>query len=256
VFEGYNEMLDEKSSWCFASFNYPNGYNEAAASDAYNAINHYAQSFVNAVRATGGNNFTRNLIVNTYAASNGEGNWNAHLKEPFTKLVMPTDSVEGHLMLQVHYYPSFSTLSAGKNSVNSLCGLLKNQSVAKGVPIVVGEWGTADDSEVAYGKHQDIFLQWARYFVERAKVNGIGTFLWMGLSDGDARGVPEFSQPDLLEAIVKGYYGDDGYVNAMTVPRDGRPLVEAFYTLSGMRLLHRPVSSGIYLQRGKKVVVK
>lgn len=256
VFEGYNEMLDEQSSWCFASFAYPGGYNEAAANDAYNAINHYAQSFVNAVRATGGNNATRNLMINTYAASNGEGNWNSHLNEPFTKLTIPTDSVEGHLMLQVHYYPSFSTLSAGKNSVNSLCGLLKNQSVAKGVPMVVGEWGAAEDSEVAYGKKQDVFLSWARYFVERAKANGIATFLWMGLSDGQARGVPEFSQPDLLEAIVKGYYGDDGYVNVLTTPQADSPSAAPYYTLNGMRLLHRPSSPGIYLQGGKKVIIK
>ena len=37
LFEGYNEMLDEKGSWCFATLNYPGYYDAEAASDAYDA---------------------------------------------------------------------------------------------------------------------------------------------------------------------------------------------------------------------------
>lgn len=82
LFEGYNEMLDVKRSWCFASFAADGGYNQAIATSAYNAINGYAQSFVNAVRATGGNNAQRNLVVCTYGACDGSGSWNSHLKDP------------------------------------------------------------------------------------------------------------------------------------------------------------------------------
>ena len=79
LFEGYNEMLDVKRSWCFASYAADGNYNAAIARSAYNGINSYAQSFVNAVRATGGNNVHRNLIVSTYAASDGSGTWNINL---------------------------------------------------------------------------------------------------------------------------------------------------------------------------------
>lgn len=58
VFEGYNEMLDADNTW-----------NAPKNTNSYKGLNGYAQSFVNAVRATGGNNETRNLIINTYAAS-------------------------------------------------------------------------------------------------------------------------------------------------------------------------------------------
>ena len=63
IFEGYNEVLDPYDSWCFSTLGRPNGYNSSDAADAYNAINSYAQSFVNTVRATGGNNTQRNLAL-------------------------------------------------------------------------------------------------------------------------------------------------------------------------------------------------
>ena len=56
LFEGYNEMLDADNSWSYASSKNTGSYDATAASAAYSAINSYAQSFVNAVRATGGNN--------------------------------------------------------------------------------------------------------------------------------------------------------------------------------------------------------
>ncbi len=89
LFEGYNEMLDAYGSWCFASFGCSGQYNASVASEAYSSINSYAQSFVNAVRATGGNNAQRNLIVSTYAACSGEGNWNTHLSDPLTNMKLP-----------------------------------------------------------------------------------------------------------------------------------------------------------------------
>ena len=111
LFESYNEMLDTYNSWCFASFAAPGNYNATVAKSAYNAINSYAQSFVNTVRATGGNNAQRNLIVNTYAASNGIGNWNSHLLDPLKQMNLPDDVVQGHLFFEVHAYPSIENMS-------------------------------------------------------------------------------------------------------------------------------------------------
>jgi aryl-phospho-beta-D-glucosidase BglC (GH1 family) len=106
LFEGYNEMLDRLNSWCYASFAAPGQYNASVATSAYNAINSYAQSFVTTVRATGGNNAQRNLIVNTYAAANGYGAWSTHLPEPLTKLNKP-EGESNHIAFEVHAYPAF-----------------------------------------------------------------------------------------------------------------------------------------------------
>ena len=204
LFEGYNEMTDAADSWCFASFATPAKYDADMARSAYDAVNAYAQDFVDAVRATGGNNATRNLIVNTYAAASGEGDWNHHLKEPLTEMKLPEDSAKDHIAFQVHYYPTFSSLGAGKASADNFLAGLKADLATKGAPIIVGEWGVGDGSQVTYDNHRNWYLEWATYFVNKAKADGIATFYWMGITDGQDRAVPKFTQEDLAEAIIKG----------------------------------------------------
>lgn len=204
LFEGYNEMTDAADSWCFASFATPAKYDADIARSAYDAVNAYAQDFVDAVRATGGNNATRNLIVNTYAAASGEGDWNHHLKEPLTEMKLPEDSAKDHIAFQVHYYPTFSSLGAGKASADNFLAGLKADLATKGAPIIVGEWGVGDGSQVTYDNHRNWYLEWATYFVNKAKADGIATFYWMGITDGQDRAVPKFTQEDLAEAIIKG----------------------------------------------------
>jgi len=209
LFEGYNEMLDIKRSWCFASFAAAGNYNATIARSAYNAINSYAQSFVDAVRATGGNNTERNLIVSTYGACSGSGTWSSHLKDPLKQMVLPTDGSANHLIFEVHSYPTITSLASAKSEVNDMMEALTTHLAAKGAPIIIGEWGSSDGND--YANRRSNLLAFARYFVEQAKAKNITTFYWMGLSDGTHRQVPEFNQPDLVQAIVKGYYGDEGY---------------------------------------------
>ncbi len=210
LFEGYNEMLDPYNSWCFASFATNSKYDAAVATSAYNAINSYAQSFVNAVRATGGNNATRNLIVSTYGACSGEGTWNSHLQDPLKQMKLPTDNVAGHIIMEVHSYTGLSSgLSAAKSSVSKMMTGIRDNLESKGAPVIFGEWGT-DNGEDYTNRRADM-TAFLRYFVEQAHAKGFGTFYWMGLSDGASRSVPEFNQPELVEAIVKGYYGEGGF---------------------------------------------
>ena len=218
LFEAYNEMLDTKSSWCFASFNTSNKYDATIAESAYEGINSYAQSFVNAVRATGGNNVTRNIIVNTYAAANGYGSWNSHLTDPLTKMQMPEDQTEGHIIFEVHDYPNMTnngtnrTISDIQKQVDATISGLKTY-LPQGAPVIIGEWGTsnvdAGDGKTDYDVRRDLMLQFVDYYVKACKENGIATFYWMGLSDGYYRSMTAFNQPDLAETMAKAYHGDD-----------------------------------------------
>lgn len=261
IFEGYNEMLDIKRSWCFASYGAKGGYDAAIAQSAYNAINSYAQSFVDAVRSTGGNNRYRNLVVCTYGACDGRGNWNIHLKDPLKEMKLPRDAQEGHLIFEVHSYPGVENLANVKAEVDNLISSWNTYFIAKGAPLIVGEWGTSTDN--GYDRYRNNLLGFARYFVEQTKANNIATFHWMGLSDGVHRTVPEFNQPDLVEAIVKGYYGDGGISEVDAVPPGNGDAVSVF-SLSG-NIIYRSISptqavqhlrKGLYLMDGKKVMVK
>ena len=251
LFEGYNEMLDPYGSWNFASMATYSQYDAAVATSAYNAINNYAQSFVDAVRATGGNNCQRNLIVSTYSAASGVGTWNPHLQDPLKYMNLPNDEVENHIIFEVHSYLDIKDLTNAKNEVNQMISALKSYLVAKGAPVIIGEWGTNTDN--GYALYRQNMLSFARYFVEQTKANNIGTFYWMGLSDGEHRSVPEFNQMDLKDAIIKGYYGDEGYtaIRSATYQKSDNRII---YNLNGTPTTHP--YKGIYIQNGKKYISK
>ncbi|MBE6243332.1 MAG: glycoside hydrolase family 5 protein [Bacteroidales bacterium] len=201
LFESFNEMLDEARSWCFASFGV--GYDASMAAEAYKAINDYAQSFVDVVRATGGNNAVRNLIVNTYGACSGAGSWNPHLQDPIKYMKMPSDKVDDHILFQVHSYPDIDDLAAMEREMTRMMDDLETYLVPLGGPVIVGEWGTFSENPSL-----DDYCNYARWFVSECKRRGIGTFHWMSISDGMCRSIPCFSSPEIAEAIVKGYHGD------------------------------------------------
>lgn len=213
LFESYNEMLDIKSSWCFASFNSTNKYDATMAKSAYDAINSYAQSFVNSVRATGGNNAERNLIVNTYGACCGEGTWNAHLQDPLSQMKVPEDAAQNHILFEVHTYPNISSdnMTSIKAGVDQTIKSLNTHLVSKGVPVVIGEWGTnnvdAGSGKTDYDVRRELMFDFVDYFVKQTKANGMAPFYWMGLTDATYRTYPAFNQPDLAECMAKAYHG-------------------------------------------------
>ena len=232
LFESYNEMLDKLSSWCFASFSSKSKYDATIAKSAYDAVNSYAQSFVNAVRATGGNNARRNLVVNTYGSCCGSGTWNNHLKDPLTQLSLPTDPATGHLIVQVHAYPNIeSGIDSAKKEFFQMVATWQTTFLSKGIPMLLGEWGTSNvdkgPGNTDYDLRRNVMLQFADYVVSTCKRNGVATFYWMGLSDGAARSIPAFNQADLAETIVKACHGS-GYKGSWPSMGD----VEMEYTIN------------------------
>lgn len=132
IFEGYNEMLDASLQWT-----------TPAEEKDYEAINILAQSFVDTVRSTGGNNAQRNLMICPYSADPGE--------ESGSHLVMPTDSAENHLMVDVHVYaPGRFTVNgesfdeAAQLELNDVLAGLEKVYGSKGILVVIGEFGAQD----------------------------------------------------------------------------------------------------------------
>ena len=195
VFEGYNEMLDASNTW-----------NAPKNANSYKGLNGYAQSFVNAVRATGGNNATRNLIVNTYAAANGD--------EVLNNLTIPTDKVEGHIAVEVHTYAPWDWFAKGSwdasctNEIKSMFTRLNNKFISKGIPCIIGEYGTHGSTSVSKKStdaQKKAAADQAADIVKQAKAYGVATFYWMSIFEGTDRTVPQWTLPTVVEAMQKAY---------------------------------------------------
>ena len=218
LFEGYNENIDEYQSWNFPSSACPGGYDEEVARDAYEAMNKYAQSFVDAVRSTGGNNTTRNLIVNTYACACGRGDWNGHLKDPLINFNLPKDVKDGHLILGVHtYFDTGNPIQTVKDEVDDCMKVINEYLIPKGAPIIISEWG-ADAVEELYYKYPKTTVDFAQYFMQKVRENGFANFcLSQFFLTEQYRLLPAFGSPDYIEAMMKGFYGDDYSQKLLTI---------------------------------------
>jgi len=198
LFESYNEMLDPYDSWCFASFATPSRYDAAVAASAYRAINNYAKLFVQTVRAAGGKNAERNLVINTYGACSGDGTWNNHLIEPLTNMQVP--EAPGHIAVEIHSYWEADKFNSQKADIDRLfSNIATHLQGTLGVPVIIGEWG-GGTSEDTYDN-----ARFAEYFSRKAKETGVAAFWWMCLSDGEDRAVPKWTTPRTKNSILIPY---------------------------------------------------
>ncbi|MBE5928099.1 MAG: glycoside hydrolase family 5 protein [Lachnospiraceae bacterium] len=126
VFEGFNENLGSKRE----NDNFSNN-------QLFDYTNEMNQTFVDAVRQTGGNNAERILIVSGY---------NTNIDKTTDKLfVMPNDTVDNKLMVSVHYVDNacYWGKQIGNdywlNYSKNQCELLKKAFTEKGIPVFIGE---------------------------------------------------------------------------------------------------------------------
>lgn len=222
---GYDEAVDKKQRdyWTqiasklnhydehllFAGMNEPDQQDQgnAGKEQSVKAIMAYQQTFVDAVRATGGNNAKRCLIHQT----------------PFTNIdkgveglySLPTDQVADRSLVEVHFYdPSDFTLmskdgewGAGSTvklywgAANHVSGSDRNCTwgeesyvdaqfkkmqdayVSKGVPVIVGEYSSAIRSASAFSSFDEAAWKasraaWNEYITKSAKTHGCVPFYW------------------------------------------------------------------------------
>lgn len=154
----------------------------------------YNQTFVDAVRATGGNNRNRNLVVQTY---------NTNISHGINFFSLPTDVVEGHLMVEVHYYDPYNfTLNEGATNytwgqpfravgsndnwgqeayVDNLFKQVKEEWVDRGYPVIMGEYGVIHRKALTGATlemHTSAREYWLEYITSAAIRNGIIPYYW------------------------------------------------------------------------------
>jgi endoglucanase len=139
----------------------------------------YNQAFVDAVRATGGNNAQRVLAVqgpSTNASSTVQ------------YMTMPTDIADQKLMVEVHYYDPYNfTINSGdgytplwndENSVKQTFSQLKAKFSDHGVPVIIGEYA-ANWREVAnQDKHNASVKAFYKAVSKWGPANGLIPFAW------------------------------------------------------------------------------
>jgi endoglucanase len=185
----------------------------------YTVQNSFNQTFVDAVRATGGNNATRHLVVQGY---------NTNIDHAYNFAAIPADPAANRLMMEVHYYDPFNfTINdassiwqwgaiatdpnatetwANEPYVDAQFQKMKTRFIDNGVPVIMGEYGailrTEYDSAGTYRRY------WDQYITESAHQRGLVPMYWdngytsnhqMGLFD---RATGAQAYPDVISEIV------------------------------------------------------
>ena len=186
LFEGYNEMLDGKLRWTDTD------------EKGYAALNRLAQDFVNTVRATGGNNAHRNLIVNTYSADGHE--------KSLAAFVIPSDPIANHLIVEIHNYTpgefvgpeTTEDVKQWNNSyaaeVDEAFALLEQYITSQGIPAIIGEFGCNDKVPEAEQ------VKYVNYFLSKTKALGVPAFHWFDLIN---RNSLQWNFPEVKNELVK-----------------------------------------------------
>jgi endoglucanase len=187
VFEVLNEprLQGDAHEW---------GYQSSCATckEAMNVLNEFNQAALDTIRASGGNNANRLVMIPSIAASPDHA-FSSDFK-------MPTDSAENALALSVHMYtpydfamgvPGGEKFTSGhKGTLDYYFNKLNNLYVSKGIPVVIGEMGATNKDNL------EDRAAWFGYFVQHSRKYGITACVW-------DNGVAE---PSKTESEKYGYY--------------------------------------------------
>jgi len=214
IFEGMNEPRWKGTEWEW------NGGNDEGRA----VVNYLNNVFVDAVRATGGNNQYRFLMICPYAANSGEPALSAlEIKDPERTIV------------SVHAYIPYSfaladdggarwveTKAVSTQEIDTLADVLNRLFVSKGIAVIIGETGARlryvdeknDAGETITVANDEYRAAWAEYFFGTFKAMGIPAFWWdngaflsgetFGLLKRGALYGNEWKNPRVVEGIMKG----------------------------------------------------
>jgi len=208
----------------FASANEPN----VETSAQMEVLKSYHQTFIDAVRSTGGKNSYRVLIV--------QGPSTDVEKTHQLMNQLPVDAIPNKLMVEVHYYTPWnftgmtkdelwgnqfyywgkafhSTSDVAHNAtwgeeetVDAKMALMKQQFVDHGIPVVVGEYGSQRRNKLrgdALTQHLAGRAFYLKYVTQRSIANGLLPFYWDtgGLIDRHSNSVLDQQS---LDALIQG----------------------------------------------------
>lgn len=194
-FQNYSERL------IFESMNEV-GFDNLSQDKAYEMLNTFNQEFVDLIRASGGNNSRRHLLIAGY--------WTDIAMTCDSRFVMPNDP-EGKCIVSVHYYTpwQFCTTNiqnewgtpAEERQMEELIGRMKTNFTDKGIPVIIGEYA-------ASGNDLASCLYFIEKLVKMCEDYGIATFLWDNGGQVN-RYTYEWRTPQVLEVLQRATGGEE-----------------------------------------------
>jgi len=187
----------------------------------YTVQNGFNQAFVDAVRATGGNNAVRHLVVQGF---------NTNIDHTYNFFTVPNDSIASRLMVEVHYYDPYNfTLNTGNDTiwqwgniatsapntetwanesyVDAQFNKMKQRFIdGLGMPVLMGEYAAV--ARLNVDSSQRYRTYWDQYITASARQRGIVPVYWdngylgdhnMGLFN---RSTATQGYPSLISTIV------------------------------------------------------
>ncbi len=174
----------------------------------------YNQTFIDAVRATGGRNTYRNLVIQTY---------NTNIYWGYDYHTISTDVVDDRLFVEVHYYDPYNfCLNTGSNYestweddglMDEAFGKMKTKYVDNGIPVILGEYGVVVRDNLtgeSFTKAETSRYNYYKIINQIAKQNGMITFAWdIGIRENNGmklfnRTNGEVTDADIVDAIMAG----------------------------------------------------
>ena len=276
AFKEYDEHL------LFAGLNEPNAENQSET----DALLEYEQLFINTVRATGGNNSLRMLIV--------QGPSTDIEKTQKYYNTRPADPAgEGRLMMEVHYYNPWqfwgmekdegwgnvfyywgkeNHVAGSKHNPNWDCeeaamerllDQMKVKFVDKQIPIILGEFGAnwrniSSMSDESQEKH-DASIRLHYYTLTKlALERGMEQMMWdtnycnrPSMTIVDRKNLKVYNNY-MMDAIQQALTGQDTGISALATTASDA----AVYDLAGRRIDNSQQMKGLFIQNGRKYIIR
>ena len=182
--------------------------------------NGFNQAFVTAVRATGGNNAVRHLVVQGF---------NTNIDHTLAFAVMPTDTATNRLMMEVHYYDPYNFTLNDKSAIwqwgagatdpkatetwaneaytDAQFQKMKTAYVDNGIPVILGEFSAMRRTE--HPGAEAYRVAWNKYVARSAWLRGAVPVYWDAGAATENHSSGLFNRatgaqvyPELIQALV------------------------------------------------------
>ncbi len=190
LFEGLNEprIIGGQDEWT------------CGTEEEREVINNLLQKFVDTVRASGGKNTTRHLIITSHAASTD--------KTSVESIKIPDDE---RIIVSLHHYAPWDFVGEESNvsqwgsaeekkALDETFDYLHDKFIKNGTPVIIGEFGTVNKNNTS------VRAEYMEYYIESANKRDITCFVW---DDGGKfkllnRGRKTWQYPEIINGIMDG----------------------------------------------------